>query len=229
MINPLSVIKDAANALAPGLGDTIVDVAKTAAPIVDQLVPDAGDLLEDVFDAVGMEQLGDFASLLANAGTGNIPAVIGDVVDLFETMPEPGPPPATDGADAGGASRAGSEPIDQAAPAVTSDGAPDAGAPASAAAPAEAAPSDAGGGPARAGESKGKTAAREFMARFDDPEAFLDAIKNGDLPPEVANSQEGMMMIQQRMAEISRMFQMMTQMMDALHQMSMAIVRNIRA
>jgi hypothetical protein len=81
----------------------------------------------------------------------------------------------------------------------------------------------------KTGEVKGKEAAQAFMAKFPDPESFMEAIKNGDLPPEVANSQTGMMMIQQRLHEIQRMFQLMTQMMQAMHEMEMAIVRNIRA
>ena len=55
----------------------------------------------------------------------------------------------------------------------------------------------------------------------------MAAIRDGKIPDDVMGSQAGMLMIQQRMEQISRMFQMMTQMMDSMHKIQMEIVRNI--
>lgn len=77
-------------------------------------------------------------------------------------------------------------------------------------------------------EKKGKDAARAFMAKHPDSEDFMEAVMNGEMPDSLANSQGGMMMIQQRMNQIQRMFQLMTQMMESMHKMQMEIVRNIR-
>jgi hypothetical protein len=59
-------------------------------------------------------------------------------------------------------------------------------------------------------------------------DAFLKAMSSGKIPPDVANSPGAMMQIQARMNQISQMNQLMTSMMQAMHQMQMAIIQNVR-
>ena len=56
----------------------------------------------------------------------------------------------------------------------------------------------------------------------------MAAIRNGDIPDDVLNSQGGMMMLQQQMNQIQMMNSMMTNMMKSMHDMSMAIASNMR-
>ena len=64
------------------------------------------------------------------------------------------------------------------------------------------------------------------MALSDDD--FMNAIRSGKIPPDVANSSDGMLAIQARMDQITQMNQMMTSMMQAMHQMNMNVIENIR-
>jgi hypothetical protein len=85
------------------------------------------------------------------------------------------------------------------------------------------------GKPAPGSEEAGQAAAKQFLDAHADPESFMNAIRNGKIPSDVLNSQSGMLMLQQQMQDIQRMFTLMTQMMQAMHELQMAIVRNIRA
>ena len=56
----------------------------------------------------------------------------------------------------------------------------------------------------------------------------MQMVTSGKIPPDVANNQSAMMQVQARLNQISQMNQMMTQMMQAAHQMQMAIIQNFR-
>jgi hypothetical protein len=57
---------------------------------------------------------------------------------------------------------------------------------------------------------------------------FMNAVRNGQIPDSVMNDPKAMMMIQDRMNQITQMNQLMTSMMQAMHQMEMSIIQNIR-
>jgi hypothetical protein len=77
--------------------------------------------------------------------------------------------------------------------------------------------------------SEGAKKAKAWLDEHQNPEDFMNAIRNGEIPDDILNSQAGMMMIQQRLHEIQQCFQLLTQMLQAMHEMSMGIVRNVRA
>jgi hypothetical protein len=57
---------------------------------------------------------------------------------------------------------------------------------------------------------------------------FMNAIRDGKISDKVANDPAAMRAIQARMDGISQMNQLMTSMMQAMHQMEMSIIQNIR-
>lgn len=57
---------------------------------------------------------------------------------------------------------------------------------------------------------------------------FMNAVRNGKIPDEVLNDPKAMMAIQARMNHISEMTKLMTSMMQALHDMQMSIIQNVR-
>lgn len=203
---------------------SLLDVGKalgSVAQVLDDITPDAGDLVEMVADTVlpdELEIVGDVLAIGADLYTGNYLALIGDGVDLAEGMPatEPDPPPPPT-----------SQPD---APAGASDdndrGADTSGSLSRSRAPLAPVPQEEAG---RSAESTGQEAARAFLERFGNAEAFTDAIRHGQIPEEVLNSRAGMMMIQERLQQIQQMNQLMTQMLQATHEMQMAVIRNVRA
>jgi len=67
----------------------------------------------------------------------------------------------------------------------------------------------------------------KFMNLSDDD--LMKALRDGKVPPDVTDSQAGMMTLQARMDHISEMNKMMTSMMEAMHQMKMGVIENLRA
>jgi hypothetical protein len=65
-----------------------------------------------------------------------------------------------------------------------------------------------------------------FMNLSDDD--FMKAIRDGKIPSEVTDSQEGTLEVQARMNHISEMNQMMTTMMQSMHQMKMGVIDNLK-
>jgi hypothetical protein len=57
---------------------------------------------------------------------------------------------------------------------------------------------------------------------------FMAKIRKGDLPKEITDDPKAMLAIEQRINHISEMTKMMSQMMQALHDMQMAILQNVR-
>jgi hypothetical protein len=66
----------------------------------------------------------------------------------------------------------------------------------------------------------------EFMAQ--DNEAFMKAVRDGKIPKEISDSPAAMQALQARMNSISEMNQLMTSMIQAMHQMQMAVIQNVR-
>jgi hypothetical protein len=81
---------------------------------------------------------------------------------------------------------------------------------------------------AQAETEKGRGAARDFLAHHPDPESLMKAIRDGEIPAEVLDSPAGLLLVQQRLLEINRMNELMTNMLKQMGDMEMAIVRNIR-
>ncbi len=249
--------------------DTAKSIGTVLAPLAkafDEIMPDAGDIVEDLCDELLPEELswvGDTLSLLTNLETGNIPAVLCDSVELFNDITgdtDPGIPPTKTSSDSevnveapidhghrvqhapieqpsckapdGGDSKPSTPSrtggcggdIDRAGPAQeTKPSAPPSGSNTSSSKGTEKSELT----EKQEAEKLGRDAAKKFIADNKDPESFMAAVRDGTIPDDVMGSQAGMMMIQQRMEQISRMFQMMTQMMDSMHKIQMEIVRNI--
>jgi hypothetical protein len=66
----------------------------------------------------------------------------------------------------------------------------------------------------------------QFMAQGD--EAFMKAVRDGKIPKEISDSPAAMQAMQARMNQISEMNQLMTSMIQAMHQMQMAVIQNVR-
>ncbi len=69
--------------------------------------------------------------------------------------------------------------------------------------------------------------ALEKLNKLSDAE-FMAKIRKGDLPKEITDDPKAMLAIQQRVNHISEMTKMMSQMMQALHDMQMSILQNVR-
>ncbi len=59
--------------------------------------------------------------------------------------------------------------------------------------------------------------------------AFMNAVRDGKISPDVAKDPAAMLKIQERMNRITQMNQLMSQMLAAMHQMAMSTIQNIRA
>jgi hypothetical protein len=59
--------------------------------------------------------------------------------------------------------------------------------------------------------------------------AFMNAVRDGKISPDVAKDPNAMLQIQERMNRITQMNQLMSQMLAAMHQMAMSTIQNIRA
>jgi hypothetical protein len=66
-----------------------------------------------------------------------------------------------------------------------------------------------------------------FLNLSDD--ALMAAIRDGRVPKEIADSKDGMLALQARMTQITEMNQLMTSMLQAIHQMRMGVIQNVRA
>jgi hypothetical protein len=193
-----------------------------------------GKIAEDVLGAVLPEQLKplkDLVGIAVNLSTGNYPAVILEGLELLHNLPQlckelsnlspnlsPSAPPT--GSAAQGSTSAGSS---SSTPNTETTSQTDATS--SAAGTSSTASSDSTG---QTKETKGQAAAQKFLASHSDPEDFIKQIRSGTIPEDVLNSQAGMMMIQERLQSIQQMNQLMTQMLKSMHDMSMAIVQNVR-
>lgn len=69
--------------------------------------------------------------------------------------------------------------------------------------------------------------AMEKLNKLSDAD-FMAKIRKGDLPKEITDDPKAMLAIQQRVNHISEMTKMMTSMMQALHDMQMSILQNVR-
>jgi hypothetical protein len=65
-----------------------------------------------------------------------------------------------------------------------------------------------------------------FMKLSDDD--LMKAVRDGKVPSEVTDSNEGMLELQARMNHISEMNQMMTTMMQSMHQVKMSVIENLK-
>jgi hypothetical protein len=65
-----------------------------------------------------------------------------------------------------------------------------------------------------------------FLGLPDD--AFMSAIREGKIPKEIAESKDAMLALQARMTQITEMNQLMTSMLQAIHQLRMGVIQNLR-
>jgi hypothetical protein len=78
-----------------------------------------------------------------------------------------------------------------------------------------------------AAKADATTLSREsFLGLSDD--AFMSAIREGKIPKEIADSKDGMLALQARMTQITEMNQLMTSMLQAIHQLRMGVIQNLR-
>ncbi len=61
------------------------------------------------------------------------------------------------------------------------------------------------------------------------PDDMMREVRAGAIPPAVLESKQGMLQLQSKIEHISEMNNLLTQMLNSIHQMNMAIVQNIRA
>jgi hypothetical protein len=66
----------------------------------------------------------------------------------------------------------------------------------------------------------------DFMALAND--AFMQAVRDGKIPKDIQDSPAAMQALQARMNQVSEMNQLMTAMLQAMHQMQMSIIQNVR-
>jgi hypothetical protein len=57
----------------------------------------------------------------------------------------------------------------------------------------------------------------------------LKRVKEGTVPKEIFGSQEGMLRLQSRLAEVAEMNSLLSQLLSSMHQMNMAVIQNLRA
>jgi hypothetical protein len=81
-------------------------------------------------------------------------------------------------------------------------------------------------GPQRATQDPKTMTKDQFFAQ--DDEALMKAVRDGNVPKAVSDDESAMKTLQARMNHFSEMNQLMTSMIQALHQMQMAIIQNVR-
>lgn len=75
--------------------------------------------------------------------------------------------------------------------------------------------------------TKKEETALDKLNKLSDAE-FMAKVRKGDLPKEITDDPKAMLAIEQRVQHIAQMTRMMSQMMQALHDMQMAILQNVR-
>jgi hypothetical protein len=222
------------SAMGVGKGNVLTNALSTLRNGFAKLAEEAvGALLPEK-----LKSLKDLVGIAVNLTSGNYPAVIKEGLEFLQNLPElskelsklsanltpsppPPPPPAayvkrpdpSSGSAPSGvpaASGTGTQPTSQTSASSNTS-----------------APSS--GSTEQTKESSGKNAAQKFLSEHSNPEDFMKQIRSGNIPEEVLNSQAGMMMVQERLHSIQQMNQLMTQMLKSMHDMSMAIVQNVRA
>jgi hypothetical protein len=61
------------------------------------------------------------------------------------------------------------------------------------------------------------------------PDELMKLVRDGGIPDEVLNSREGMLRLQSRLEEVAQMNNLLSQMLNTMHQMNMAVIQNLRA
>ncbi|MEP6655489.1 MAG: hypothetical protein ABJA82_19140 [Myxococcales bacterium] len=105
-----------------------------------------------------------------------------------------------------------------------------------AAAAAEAAPEVSSADNAKTKVSEGTKAASTQASKSMEPDAFfklsdkalMDAVRDGKLPDSVKNDPEQMRRLQVRMQDIAQMNQLITTMLNTMHEMNKAVIQNLR-
>jgi hypothetical protein len=97
-------------------------------------------------------------------------------------------------------------------------------------------PTNDGGGveakpPGKATESGSKDDTKQLIAEVNKktPVELMKMMREGNIPESIAENPAAMQAMVQRIQDFSRMVQMISQMMQAEHEMLMAIIRNIKA
>ncbi len=166
-----------------------------AASIVDDVIPDAGDIVESACDKVGLpKQWGDIAAVATNCYTGDYNAAIIDGIDLADGI----------GKSKADEPRAAEEPAEPSAPELDlSD--------------------------RRAHRVSKETGDSAFDFKTMSDEELMRRIREGTIPKDIAQDPLAMLALQTRMQEIQQMNALMTNLMRAMHEMQIEIIRNIRA
>ena len=203
--------------------------------LVGNILSGPGKVVEGICDSLlpaELEWIGDVASFYGNFQSGNLLAAAMDLVDLYEnvkngdfnaqTMFEglkkmlppdsqafldklihPDPPP---GLNAAAETRGSSKKPKASKPEVPRA-------------------SEDGGKV----ESGGKTAGgKTDISRMTDDEVMA-MVRSGKIPKELRDDKAAMMALQQRMNDIQEMNALLTNMIRAMHEMQMEIIRNVRA
>lgn len=77
--------------------------------------------------------------------------------------------------------------------------------------------------------SAGVEATKKFLDAHKNPEDLMAQVRNGNIPEEILNSPAGMMMLQDKLHKIQELNTLMSQMLKAMHDMTMSIIQNMRA
>lgn len=193
---------------------------------IDDFIPDAGDIAEKVCDTIlpaKYEWVGDAASLATNLVSQNWWAAASDVADLHENVErgdfsfDPGPPPRRACAPAINCDPEQAPPSNQREDASAP--------PATPSTDSTGATGNTAGGDEPASVKKEK--AQAFLKL--DNDALMDAVRKGNIPDGVGEDPKAMATLQTRLHDIQQMNALMTNLLRALHEMQMEIIRNVRA
>jgi hypothetical protein len=227
-----------------GLLDDIKSAAHTVAKLVDTASPDPGDWIQRSAQALGVpERYGEGLAAVFNIATGNyggaalnaVEALTAsdDVVKATQTAKadaltrppvDPGPPPPVAAANPPAASPpslAGSIALATATQAQPPASPPPPAAPHTPAAAAQAQP-------AVSRPSSVAAEAPNAFFKLSDP-AFLEKVQNNEIPPEVLQDPQQMLLLQERLHRVQELFMLLTTVMRSLHEMRMGVINNTRA
>jgi len=211
----------------------------------------ASDFIEETVGGIFGEAVGDIASGIFNYSTGNIPGLIDDALDLLENVKggvksfcqefleiKPDPPPCSNGDFAMSRSPTGdilfgdvnltqlTKDLQRATESVSNTSSCNTSG--SSAAVSEHAHSSSNSMSAATPASSGGTTDIHKLFR-ENPKQLYDDVLNGRIPDEILNDPSAQMALQAQIQTISRAFTAMTNMMSAMHDMQMSIIRNLRA
>jgi hypothetical protein len=196
-------------------------VVEKGAQVWDEITPDIGDIAEKAADAAKLPPvIGDAIALAIDFASGDYISAVADGCELVETLTEPPPPPSgyNDTFESLAERMGAMKKSEGTAPELLELNVTDEKVPSSRVDSTK---------PSSSTEKTTEEIVAELNQKSD--KELMTMLREGKIPKEVKEDPLAMLALQKRLEEYQRMVQLMTNMLQTLHEMQMGIIRNVRA